>query len=51
LTALRNGEEVLPLIHQSIAAKAAQLGGQFTQDYQHLQAENIQNRSMITIGG
>jgi GTP 3',8-cyclase len=51
LTALRNGEEVLPLIHQSIAAKAAQLGGQFTQDYQLLQAENIQNRSMITIGG
>lgn len=51
LTPLRKGEDVLPLIHQSIATKAAQLGGQFTQDYQHLQAESIQNRSMITIGG
>jgi len=51
LTALRSGEDVLPLIHQSIAAKAAQLGGQFTQDYQHLQADSIHNRSMITIGG
>jgi GTP 3',8-cyclase len=51
LTALRNGEDLLPLIHQSIATKAAQLGGQFTQDYQHLQADSIHNRSMITIGG
>jgi len=51
LTPLRNGEAVLPLIHQSIATKAAQLGGQFTQDYEQLQADIIQNRSMITIGG
>lgn len=51
LTPLRNGEEVLPLIHQSISTKAAQLGGQFTQDYELLQADIIQNRSMITIGG
>jgi len=51
LTPLRNGETVLPLIHQSISTKAAQLGGQFTQDYEQLQADIIQNRSMITIGG
>lgn len=51
LTPLRNGETVLPLIHQSISAKAAQLGGQFTQDFEQLQADIIQNRSMITIGG
>jgi len=51
LSALRSGKDVLPLIHQSIAAKAPQLGGQFTQDYQHLQADSIHNRSMITIGG
>jgi len=51
LTPLRNGEAVLPLIHQSISIKAAQLGGQFTQDYEQLQADIIQNRSMITIGG
>jgi GTP 3',8-cyclase len=51
LTPLRNGVAVLPLIHQSISAKAAQLGGQFTQDYEQLEADIIQNRSMITIGG
>ncbi len=51
LTALRNGEDVVPLIHQSIKAKAKELGGQFTADFEHLQAETIHNRSMITIGG
>lgn len=51
LTPLRNGQAVLPLIHQSISTKAAQLGGQFTQDYEQLQADIIQNRTMITIGG
>lgn len=51
LTPLRLNQPVLPLIHQCIATKAAQLGGQFTQDYEQLQADIIQNRSMITIGG
>ncbi len=51
LSALRSGEDVLPLIHQSIRGKARQLGGQLTTDFEHLQAEGIQNRSMITIGG
>jgi len=51
LTAFRNGEDVLPLIHQSIQAKARQLGGQLTNDFEHMHAEDIQNRSMITIGG
>jgi cyclic pyranopterin phosphate synthase len=51
LSALRNGKEVLPLIHQSILSKARQLGGQWTTDFEHLHAEDIQNRSMITIGG
>jgi cyclic pyranopterin phosphate synthase len=51
LTPLRNGEDVLPLIHQSIGAKARQLGGQLPADFQNLQAETVQNRSMITIGG
>jgi cyclic pyranopterin phosphate synthase len=51
LTALRSGKEVLPLIHQCILGKARQLGGQMATDFEHLQAENIQNRSMITIGG
>ena len=51
LTALRNGENVLPLIQQSIGSKAKELGGQFTTDFEHLHAEEIHNRSMITIGG
>lgn len=51
LNPLRNGEEVLPLIHQCIMGKAKELGGQFTADFSHLHAEDIKNRSMISIGG
>ena len=51
LTALRNGQDVLPLVHQSIRNKAKELGGQFTPDYSYLNGEDIQNRSMISIGG
>jgi len=51
LSALRRGEDVVPLIHQSVKAKAKELGGQFTADFEHLHAEDIHNRSMITIGG
>ncbi|MBS1573953.1 MAG: cyclic pyranopterin phosphate synthase MoaA, partial [Bacteroidetes bacterium] len=51
LSALRKGEDVTPLIHQSIHSKAKELGGQFTTDFKHLHPEDINNRSMITIGG
>ncbi len=51
LTAFRNGEPILPLIQQSIGNKAKELGGQFTTDFEHIHAEDIHNRSMITIGG
>jgi GTP 3',8-cyclase len=51
LSALRKGEDVTPLIHQSILSKAKELGGQFTTDFKHLHPEDIDNRSMITIGG
>jgi cyclic pyranopterin phosphate synthase len=51
LTALRNGIDVIPLIHQNIRSKAKELGGQFTTDFEHLQPDEIHNRSMITIGG
>lgn len=51
LTALRNGEDVVPLIYRSVSNKAKELGGQFTTNFEHLQAEDIHNRSMITIGG
>ena len=32
-------------------AKAKMLGGQFTEDFEQIHAEDIDNRSMITIGG
>ncbi len=51
LTPFRNGEDLMPLIRQSILNKHKELGGQFTSDFLSLQAEEIQNRSMITIGG
>ncbi len=51
LTALRNGEEILPLILQSVASKAKQLGGQMDNDFNHINVDEIKNRSMITIGG
>ena len=51
LSALRAGKEIAPLIHESIFQKEKELGGQFTSDFKHLHAEDIHNRSMITIGG
>ncbi|HKP31787.1 MAG TPA: GTP 3',8-cyclase MoaA [Chitinophagaceae bacterium] len=51
LTALRTGEDILPLILQNISKKAKELGGQFTTDFEHLHPDDINNRSMITIGG
>jgi cyclic pyranopterin phosphate synthase len=51
LTALREGREILPLIHSGIQKKAKELGGQFTPDFEHIHSEDIHNRSMITIGG
>ena len=48
---LRSGQEILPLIHQNIRSKAKELGGQFTTAIQQIEALNIENRSMITIGG
>jgi cyclic pyranopterin phosphate synthase len=51
LTPFRNGEDVVPLIYQSIREKKKALGGQFTADLAHVEAGKIENRSMITIGG
>ena len=51
LTAFRKGEDILPLIQKSVDSKAKELGGQFTADFEQVHAEEIQNRSMITIGG
>jgi cyclic pyranopterin phosphate synthase len=51
LTALRNGQDVTQLITQNISDKAKELGGQFTADFEHINADAIHNRSMIGIGG
>ena len=52
LTPFRNGEDILPLIHQSIRDKKAALGGQFTvESLEKIEASQLENRSMITIGG
>jgi cyclic pyranopterin phosphate synthase len=51
LTALRNGEAILPLIKHNIQSKAKELGGQFTADFEKLNTKDINNRSMIAIGG
>lgn len=51
LTALREGEDVLPLIKASILAKEKELGGQLNKNFEQLDTEKIINRSMISIGG
>lgn len=51
LTPFRNGEDILPIIYQSILDKKKALGGQFTTDTANIQSDKINNRSMITIGG
>ena len=51
LNPFRNGEDILPLIRQNIWSKKKELGGQFTTDFSHIHPEEIDNRSMITIGG
>jgi GTP 3',8-cyclase len=51
LTAFRKGEDIVPLIFESIYAKEKELGGQFTKDFEKIHTEDIHNRSMIAIGG
>jgi cyclic pyranopterin phosphate synthase len=51
LAALRSGQEVVSLIHQSISGKHQALGGQFSSDYLKADPNKIDNRSMISIGG
>jgi GTP 3',8-cyclase len=51
LNPYRNGEDIVPLIYQSIRDKKQSLGGQFTADIANVEAGKIENRSMITIGG
>lgn len=51
LTPLRNGLDVEPLILECLSQKAKALGGQLQPDYKQIDAEEVQNRSMIAIGG
>ncbi|RTY96626.1 GTP 3',8-cyclase MoaA [Flavobacterium sp. RSP49] len=51
LGALRSGQEILPLIKDTIMAKAKALGGQFSGVFEDIDASKLKNRSMITIGG
>lgn len=51
LGALRQGENILPLIQQTVMSKAKALGGQFSGVFDNIDAHTLENRSMITIGG
>ena len=51
LTAYRNGEDIMPLIEQCVFEKEEALGGQFTPEYDKIDANSLTNRSMIRIGG
>lgn len=51
LAALRAGDPVDSLIRTNILMKAKKLGGQFDEDYENLNQDKLQNRSMISIGG
>lgn len=51
LGALRKGEDIVPLIKHCLDLKEEALGGQLRADYDHIEADKLQNRSMIAIGG
>ncbi|MFL9843967.1 GTP 3',8-cyclase MoaA [Flavobacterium rhizosphaerae] len=51
LSALREGQEITPLIVESVKAKSKALGGQMDNNFKELNAESLKNRSMISIGG
>ncbi|MEO8582483.1 MAG: GTP 3',8-cyclase MoaA [Flavitalea sp.] len=48
---LRNGENIVPIIHYAIGVKAKETGGQFSNVFESIRPETIHNRSMISIGG
>lgn len=51
LGAYRRGEDIRPLISQTVVDKAEALGGQFAPDLILMNANQVVNRSMISIGG
>jgi cyclic pyranopterin phosphate synthase len=48
---LRRGEDIVPIIHESISKKAKETGGQFTASFETIEPGSLHNRSMISIGG
>ncbi len=51
LSALRANEPLQPLIEKSVSRKFQTLGGQLVSDFHKIDANAIENRSMIEIGG
>ncbi len=51
LSALRNGEDIVPIIQQCVWQKKEARGGQMMGDLANISATSIENRSMISIGG
>lgn len=51
LSALRNGEDIVPIIQQCVWQKKAARGGQMIGEINNIAADKIENRSMISIGG
>ena len=51
LSALRRGENIVPLIHACIAGKKEERGGQFAKNMEEIDSVHMKNRSMISIGG
>lgn len=51
LTPYRQGQDIVPIIQDTIRAKKKELGGQFSTDLDSIDEAQIRNRSMISIGG
>lgn len=51
LGTLRKGEDIVPLIRNSVKRKHPVMGGQFGKSYKDAEASELTNRSMIRIGG
>ncbi|MFS0490341.1 GTP 3',8-cyclase MoaA [Leadbetterella byssophila] len=51
LQAFRQGAEIAPLIQKAVWGKAKALGGQWSADFHEINSEDLQNRTMISIGG
>ncbi len=51
LGAFRRGESIEPIIRESVLRKHAALGGQMPADHRQVDASQLENRSMIKIGG